>query len=719
MALLNISPDKRYFTKPNGTSFFAFGANYLGHFDRTWQVWEKFDPTLITADFKKMAETGFNMVRLFSSVSLETELEAGDFTKLDRMVQMAANQGLLIVLVGNGSRALDLKRVTALDAKIADRYQDDPAFLGWDIEDGLSFFQLAASIYPGSEVIPLFNNELIQKYERRLSQQAALQQQLLGYLPAHLNPRQAYYYANVQIYFEELMAEAQAWSYTQQQSLVDFGQSEAGEKWTELIEDLNKILALWLAVRRGAMRRAGSTHLITTSHSNPLLAALPANGVLDFISFTAQGVPSLARWQETTQTLSALRRQFPQHPILMSELGYANQSSLHPATSQAVSEEKTALFELALWAYLRAGDYAGGLKWTLNDSKIVSNPLEGSYGLFRVGQHPKLAQKLLTQLGGLWQEANQAGEFKFCQDKQGLAFRLDLNEADKMKIIVGGGTYQDEDVSWQAQGVGVCLLELDETSLSLKALGDGDVTLNPWQVLPNWKRTHRAVVLRLGQERQFELANFPANETVSWAVEADQQYRLVLGVFDTDLVLSAEPDLIPNPGEHLLILGDANEALREALPYIREFGPDVSFTAEHVAGRWAYVTVVATPAQVPEAELDKIKGTGAIIVERIMGDVGAVLNDLVARKQRFVNPVALMPPGDTPVSLPPDVSPAERPTLDEDVYIVQAGDTLNKIAQALYQQGQKWQSLYEANRDMLDSPARLRPGLPLKIPREK
>ena len=719
MALISISKNKRYFTKPKGDVFFSFGANYLGAFDRTWQLWDKFDSALIERDLRKMATCGFNTVRFFTSSKLEAEVTADDFSKLDRVIQLAANQRLHILLTCNGGRDLDLGRVTALDAKIADRYQNDPAFLGWDIEDGLSFFQLAASIYPGSDAIPLFNSDVIETYERRVSQQVALQQQLLGYIPAHLNPRQAYYYANTRIYFEELMSEAREWAYIHQQTVFAYLSDAASQAWQAFIEALNRTLAQWLAIRRGAIRRVGSTHLMTTSHSNGLLAALPANAVLDFMSFTTQGLPNFVDWQEATQTLSALRAQFPQHPIMMTEFGYANQSSLHPATTQAISEQKTALFEAAMLAYLRAEQYAGGLKWTLNDSQDTRNPLEASYGLYRTGNYPKLAQKILAQFGTVWANVTQPGKIKFSQDKQGLAFRLDFGTSETSTITLGGGTYQDEGLSWQAKSVAFCTLQVRQDNLIVTAQGDGHLTLSPWQFIPAWNRQQWTVVFLLGQGRQFELANFPANKTVSWAVTAGQRYKLVLGVTESEAEVSAEPDLIPNPGEHIVILGDANDALRHSLAYIRAFGPDVSFTAEHVAGRWAYVTVVATPAQVSEVELDKIRGTGAILVERIVGDVEAVLNELVARNQRFVSSVPLPPPDDVPVGLPTDLNLPDTSNLDEDVYIVQAGDTLNKIAQVLYQQGQKWQELYQANRDMLDSPARLRPGLPLKIPRDE
>jgi len=49
-------------------------------------------------------------------------------------------------------------------------------------------------------------------------------------------------------------------------------------------------------------------------------------------------------------------------------------------------------------------------------------------------------------------------------------------------------------------------------------------------------------------------------------------------------------------------------------------------------------------------------------------------------------------------------------------YIVQKGDTLQKISEKLFGTTQKWTSLYNANKHILKSPDRIRPGQKLLIP---
>ena len=49
-------------------------------------------------------------------------------------------------------------------------------------------------------------------------------------------------------------------------------------------------------------------------------------------------------------------------------------------------------------------------------------------------------------------------------------------------------------------------------------------------------------------------------------------------------------------------------------------------------------------------------------------------------------------------------------------YTVQSGDTLFKIAEAAYGDGNDYPKIFEANRDLLDSPDHILPGQELRIP---
>ena len=62
-------------------------------------------------------------------------------------------------------------------------------------------------------------------------------------------------------------------------------------------------------------------------------------------------------------------------------------------------------------------------------------------------------------------------------------------------------------------------------------------------------------------------------------------------------------------------------------------------------------------------------------------------------------------------------SAATPRALERDVsYTVQKGDSLSKIAQQQYGDGQKWKTIFEANRDQITNPDLIHPGQVLKIP---
>lgn len=52
-------------------------------------------------------------------------------------------------------------------------------------------------------------------------------------------------------------------------------------------------------------------------------------------------------------------------------------------------------------------------------------------------------------------------------------------------------------------------------------------------------------------------------------------------------------------------------------------------------------------------------------------------------------------------------------------YKVQKGDTLQKISMKCFGTTKKWKKIFDANRDILKSPDRVRPGMVLKIPKSE
>lgn len=172
----------------------------------------------------------------------------------------------------------------------------------------------------------------------------------------------------------------------------------------------------------------------------------------------------------------------------------------------------------------------------------------------------------------------------------------------------------------------------------------------------------------------------------------------------------AEPEPGPEtqpevkPGEHVLLLPDADKYLEAALAYIWRFLPDVSFSVDDARGRWKYMTVIGGPEVVSDEQLARLRAGGAEIVQRIPGDpqtVQATLDQLVEQGVRFLT----------------DSPGGNGSTPDEwRTYTVQPGDTLSFVAKQMYGQAHLWRIIFEANRDILDDPGRVHPGQELKIP---
>ena len=66
-----------------------------------------------------------------------------------------------------------------------------------------------------------------------------------------------------------------------------------------------------------------------------------------------------------------------------------------------------------------------------------------------------------------------------------------------------------------------------------------------------------------------------------------------------------------------------------------------------------------------------------------------------------------------PVAAP---APAAEPAAAEKVHVVEKGDTLGAIAKKYYGKASAYPKIFEANRDVLDDPDKIKPGQRLRIP---
>jgi hypothetical protein len=717
MALVTVSADKRHLLDPNGRSFYVLGINYSGYFDRAWKMWETdlYDPNLIARDFRKAQNSGFNTIRLFVHTALLEEIRQDNFVKLDETLSLAQDHELLVKLTLNDAHHLNLEHIGKLDAKIAARYKDVPTIFAYDLENEPVFYNLVAAVYPEEYRPPIQTSQLVDHYGPRVSREEAIDLQNQRRIPGHLDEETAFYYINALRLFLEYDADVRTFVKQGQGTLVDFMLSDEAESWYTLIEVLDGTVEAWLQARIDPIRAAGGQQLLTVGWNWLHFAGLPSNRVLDFQSYHNYPSLSIHGFNTTTAHLESLRRAFPQHPVIMGEFGWSNQTSTNPTTSHPVQPEQTALYEAAMYAYLRANAFGGGLKWMLNDVQGASNPYEASFGVFSAGDEPKHIRDLTHRFSEDWPSVDQEATFNLLRDvESGIAYRFDLPQ----QITVGGHTYQDETIGWQAEDIAHCFIKIENQELLIDAYGTGRLSIDPWDLIPTWNQACETNLYRvISEQYRTRQRSFEVGQSVVVDVRPGVQYAITMG---TETSIYPPPEdaiqVDPKPGEHVLLFGDFENYVQAALKYLRRFAPDFTFAVDQVTGRWPYVSVMATPEHIPDQVLDNIRGAGAALVERVVGDTPeetkAMLDEMAQRGQRFLT--AIVPPQEEPPSESGEPSPS--PEGVDETYIVQPGDTLGKIAKQVYGDFRLWTLIFEANQDKITDPGLIRVGMELRLP---
>lgn len=715
MALFKVAADKQHLLDSKGDPFFALGVNYSGYFDRAWKMWERnlFDPDLITRDFRKAQNSGFNSIRLFVHTALESDIRQDNFEKLDHVLSIAQDHQLRVMLALNDSHSVNLARVADLDAKIAQRYLDVPTIFAYDLQNEPVFYNLVAAMYPTGYPAAVQTSQLIDHYGERVSRAETQQLQAQRQIPVFLDADTAYYYINALRLFLEYDRAMKNFVLQGKGTIVDFMLSGEAEPWHVFIGVMDATVETWLRARLDPIRATGCQHLVTVGWSWLHFATLPANRILNFQQYHNYTDLSLKGFNTNLDQLHAMRQAFPKFPIIMGEFGWSNQSDENPATSQPVSPDLTALYEVATAAYLHAANFAGGFKWTLNDVDAASNPRESNFGVYKIGDQPKPVGDLLARLSQDWPAPNQPTTFVAVRDR---ADHIAYKTTAPGRVTVGGSFYQDNALTWQVDGgPGHCFIQISGSELLVEAQSAGRLSVSPWQFISGWNKSCETNVFRVfSSSHRTRQQTVPAGQSVDIDLVPGAQYAVAMGALRPT---NPPPDNLPlpdpKPGEHVVLLGNSDSYLQAALGYIRRFGPDFSFAPAEIAGKWAYVTVVATPEQISDAVLDEIRSVGALLVERVINGTvagtNALLDDMAARGQRFLST------GAPPEPEPPTEPVPETPPTPE-TYVVQPGDTLSGIAKKVYNDYRLWPQIFEANRDKLSSPNLIRVGMELLIP---
>lgn len=476
-SLITIAPDGRRLLDADGQPFFAIIVNYVGHTDRAWAQFQadRFDPSLIEADFRLARQLGANTIRTFVAAPLQNEFPKGDWARLDALVEAAARAGVYLWLT-LADYSLSYVRTLADHAgMIAARYADHPALLALDLKNEPRFYHLALMRYPAGN--PLLADTLSMSYPPRRSPAEALAWARGEGKSGSLPEEDAIRYAHASDLLDQFLKAASNWISAQgyRASVVSFIRSAAAAPWRPFLEVLNATLAAWLGPQVQAVRAAAPRRLITVGYSDPLLAALPANLALDLHAINRYPRDPSPRQLEFQTTIAGeLLATFPNRPVILSEFGYAT-NELEPT--------QAAICESAAW--LRAAELglAGAGKWMLWDLPPGPNPRERSFGLFDPAGRPKPAALALPALARrLRSGRGLRGRLQIGASPAGtIAYRYEASDAF---FASGHGRAGEGGIRWEGDGYGQLLADWSEPGVvRVTATARGQVTMDLGQLL--------------------------------------------------------------------------------------------------------------------------------------------------------------------------------------------------------------------------------------------
>jgi hypothetical protein len=459
------------------------GANYEGPVDRAWAMWEEeeFDAALIEADFARARSIGINTLRLFVQRPLRDNINAGDFSKLDSVVQMARRHNLYLIVTFTDWAEPDLTRAGRLNANIAAHLADEPHVLAYDAKNEPQFTDIVGAIYPtGTLTVPMQASDLLAQYGERITrdQMAEYRRSSEGraIVPARMNDEQGFAVANYYKLYLEFLDESSEWVGSHAgTTTLDYMASPDSAKWQPYLAGLDATLAAWVNTQFDPVRAADPGRPLTVGYSNMILAGLPSNRALDFHSihrFTAHGAGGL---NATFRVLDALQRLFPGQPVMLEEFGYPGQVKSSSGGVTGYDPRTTANLESAVWVYLYANGFAGGAKWMLNNFTEGYDPAQNSYGLFDNSNQPKHTAHALRQLVDIFANT-PPGRITPPRSEESSASSYVYDA--KGALVVGGRVYTSTTVTYQAVAPAQLVVGNITGTVSIFSTDAATVTLN-------------------------------------------------------------------------------------------------------------------------------------------------------------------------------------------------------------------------------------------------
>ena len=376
-------------------SGFLIGANYEGPADRSWAMWAegRFDAALIETDFGRATDAGLGALRIFVQEPLAGRIEAGEWQPLDIVMDLAERRGLGLIVALADYRVEALNALAGTATAIARRYADHPALRGYDLRNEPRVGDLITALYPDGP-IRLQSAAALEHYGALIPRDSALAWRAgqPSWLPARLSDDEAHWTITTLLAMDHLQAESRDWIAERPGATVleYLDEPEARVRWSPLVGLIDSGLRRWMGVQTSAIRAFDQQHPIMVGYNDPLLASLPANRLLDLVSFHHYLPPDDAAPAYMASVASQIGARV-ERPVLLGEFGWS---------TAEVPAERAAELEVESFRVARRAGLAGGLKWMLNDAANQPDAREAAFGMYRADGTAKAVVAAMRGLTG-------------------------------------------------------------------------------------------------------------------------------------------------------------------------------------------------------------------------------------------------------------------------------------------------------------------------------
>ncbi len=435
---VHLSPDRKHLLTPEGKPLFLIGVNYSRGLDQP--AWGKdFDDTVFEDDFRKAHEAGINFIRLGP---------ASRFYESPEIVKECARRyGIYLLIILIWPTRQDF---AANAERVAQMYAGEPMVIGYDLQNEPKPEALAALTYdrPPSPLL-----------------------------------------ANLKTLWPK------AWDLQLRGSSSTFpglGTTPLAPQYQELRDAMNRTLSQWIARQVEGIRKYDRHHLISVGY-NSILAALPANRQLDFLTHHVYEHPlSYESVMINLTTMDRLAKLFPDKPVTLGEFGYTN--GLVMKDGRYLDFHTSAVGEMAHYLYALAKGYDGVTKWVLTDWHwdIIAKAgdrgrakqiYEAYFGMYYYDGHPpglERAKPIVPALRFLRQyvdAGNRAGEIRIVRANNpigaGYVYRA------PHALVVGDDHYASDGLEFTSGKPANVMLAWSGSELKLMATADAAISIDP------------------------------------------------------------------------------------------------------------------------------------------------------------------------------------------------------------------------------------------------